>query len=174
MLKRIKQKLIILYQNARQEFYKTPIQSSATLGAVIFVLLQAILSLWAKDFSSNRLIKFLSITKEINLSLVIVSIVLLFLAFLNLHRQKKIKFIDYHSFAWKIINPTSSDIFVEEMPYCLTHKVQYVQEKQGLFCPLCSSIRIIDDAQVTLSHKSATSIAQAKFNKYIQNENKQR
>ncbi len=179
MLKSIKQKLIILCQNAQQEFYKTPIQSSATLGVALFVLLQAILSLWAKDSSSNRLIRFLLPTIEINLLLIILSVGLLVLASINLLRLKKLqrddfKFVDYDSFAWKIINPTSPNIFVEDMPYCPTHKVQYVKDEQGLFCPLCMNIRIIDDAHVTFAHKSITSIVQAKFNKHIQNENKRR
>jgi hypothetical protein len=139
-------KLKALYQSVRQEFCKTPVQSLAALGAIIFVLLPIVTSLLAKGSSSNRIISTMLLHREMNLPLTMLSLILLVWSYIHLLKQRtnnksSYEFFEFGRVLWKIHNPyDETTIQIEETPYCNKHKAKLIDDGDAyLSCPLCRS-----------------------------------
>lgn len=175
MLKVIKQKLIILYQSAAQEFRKTPIQFSAALVVILGVLLPIVTALWSKGSSSNRIVKLLSKNTEINISLIAASTFLLLLAWYRLRKsynqREWFEFIKYNKAAWKIIHKKTGGIEVDFPSYCITHQIQHTDDNGRYVCPACGDKSLPDRdyyySYVSRLYSAVEALAKARHDKHL-------
>lgn len=175
MIKVIKQKLSALYQNAQEEFHKTPIQFSAALVVIIGVLLQILITLWLSGSSSGRIAKLLSKNTEISIPLITTSIVLLLLALYRILQlrvtAKHFEFFPYNGVTWKVFHKGNNQAIVDFPSYCLAHQVQHIEGRNTYLCPICGDKALpthdyFPSYALTL-HAAVESIVKARQNKHL-------
>jgi hypothetical protein len=136
-------KLQTLFQNAQREFYRSPIQVSIALVGIIVLLLPILSALWLKVVLPDPITNFLSLTIEVNLSSIMLSLILLVWALYLLHKiakqnyDKDSTFIDYGGVSWKIITLSDKTTHIDFPSYCIKHHVQHTQETHNYVCLIC-------------------------------------
>ena len=124
-----------LYQTAKKEFYRNPIQVSVA----ILILLNAMLHfLGLMGASLDPISSLISQTIEVSLLSQILSLLLLFLTLVSLHKQKT-KFINYGGVSWKMFISPDYDIRIDFPSYCIKHRLKHIQEVHNYICPRCNS-----------------------------------
>ena len=179
MSKKIRQKLVTLYQNAKEELSTKPVQSSGILVGMFVIVLPLLSLKYVRGFVWHLLKEILQPSIELSIfPLIISSLVLLLVPIVISFKNNKLKnktyyFIPYNKFTWKINLSNTGFPTVDPTPYCKKHQIKLVDVAEvGFFCSYCggdSAIKLSTQLQIDLKN-IVQNLAEANQNEHIKND----